>query len=42
MAKVSTKNDTFTRMHEDPFIMIKQEEKKVSPLSPPPCPSDLT
>lgn len=30
MNKVSTKNDTFTRMHEDPFILIKQEEKKVS------------
>jgi hypothetical protein len=29
MQKVASKNDTFTRMHEDPMIFIKQEEKKV-------------
>eukprot|EP01039_Chlorochromonas_danica_P004892 gene4892-5361_t len=28
MSKVASKNDTFTRMHEDPFLLIKQEEKK--------------
>ena len=27
--KVASKNDSFTRTHEDPFIMIKQEENKV-------------
>jgi hypothetical protein len=28
MNKISTKNDTFTRVHEDPILMIKQEEKR--------------
>ncbi len=28
MNKVSNKNDLFSRMHEDPFMMIKMEEKK--------------
>jgi hypothetical protein len=27
--KVASRNDSFTRAHEDPFIMIKQEENKV-------------
>lgn len=29
MKKVSSKNDSFTRVHEDPILLIKQEEKKV-------------
>eukprot|EP01035_Chromulina_nebulosa_P007177 gene7177-9691_t len=28
MKKVSSKNDSFTRVHEDPILLIKQEEKK--------------
>ena len=28
--KVASKNDSFTRAHEDPFVMIKQEENKVN------------
>jgi hypothetical protein len=32
--KVASKNDSFTRTHEDPFIMIKQEENKVCTTSP--------
>jgi hypothetical protein len=28
--KVASKNDSFSRAHEDPFIMIKQEENRVS------------
>jgi hypothetical protein len=32
MNKVTSKNDSFTRLHEDPILMIKQEEKKVSRL----------
>jgi len=27
--KVSSKNDTFTRLHEDPLLMIKKTEKNV-------------
>ena len=27
ISKVTSKNDTFTRMHEDPMLMIKQKEK---------------
>lgn len=27
--KTSTKNDMFTRLHEDPMLIIKQNEKKV-------------
>ena len=27
--KVAGKNDSFTRAHEDPFVLIKQEENKV-------------
>ena len=27
--KVMSKNDTFTRLHEDPMLMIRQTEKKV-------------
>lgn len=27
--KVSSKNDSFTRVHEDPILFIKQEEQKV-------------
>ena len=30
IAKVSSKNDSFTRLHEDPLLIIKQNEKKVS------------
>eukprot|EP01038_Epipyxis_sp_PR26KG_P016020 gene16020-21745_t len=26
--KISSKNDSFTRLHEDPILLIKQEEKK--------------
>jgi hypothetical protein len=29
MNKVSNKNDLFSRVHEDPMMMIKKEEKKV-------------
>ena len=29
LSKVASKNDSFSRAHEDPFIMIKQEENKV-------------
>lgn len=29
LSKVATKNELFTRLHEDPFLRIKQEEKKV-------------
>ena len=29
MKKISSKNDSFTRVHEDPILMIKQEEKRV-------------
>jgi len=29
MKKVTSKNDSFTRVHEDPILMIKQGEKKV-------------
>lgn len=28
--KVASKNDSFSRAHEDPFVMIKQEENRVS------------
>jgi len=28
MNKVASKNDSFTRLHEDPFVLIKQEENK--------------
>lgn len=28
MSKVSAKNDSFTRVHEDPLLLIKQSEKK--------------
>lgn len=28
-AKVNTKNDTFTRIHEDPMLVIKKKEKEV-------------
>jgi hypothetical protein len=27
--KTSNKNDMFTRLHEDPMLLIKQNEKKV-------------
>jgi flagellar basal body-associated protein FliL len=30
LSKVSSKNDSFTRAHEDPFILIKQQENKVT------------
>jgi hypothetical protein len=33
--KITTKNDTFTRLHEDPMMLIKKNEKEV--LSFPPC-----
>lgn len=29
VAKVNTKNDTFTRIHEDPMLVIKKKEKEV-------------
>lgn len=28
--KTSSKNDMFTRLHEDPMLLIKQNEKRVS------------
>lgn len=30
MKKITSKNDSFTRVHEDPIVQIKKEEKKVS------------
>jgi hypothetical protein len=30
MNKVSSKNDTFTRLHEDPMLIIRKNEKEVS------------
>ncbi len=30
MEKVSTKTDMFSRMHEDPLLLIKQKEKQVT------------
>jgi len=29
VAKVNSKNDTFTRIHEDPMLVIKKKEKEV-------------
>jgi hypothetical protein len=29
MEKISTKTDVFSRMHEDPLLIIKQKEKQV-------------
>lgn len=31
MNKISSKNDTFTRLHEDPMLLIKKNEKEVCP-----------
>lgn len=33
MRKVASKNDAFTRVHEDPILFIKQQEKLVSAVS---------
>ncbi|RYH05559.1 hypothetical protein EON65_44365 [archaeon] len=30
MSKISSKNDIFSRMHEDPMVALKKAEKKVS------------
>jgi hypothetical protein len=30
--KITTRNDTFTRLHEDPMMLIKKNEKEVSSL----------
>ena len=30
MSKISSKNDIFSRMHEDPLVALKKAEKKVS------------